>query len=36
MPLKQLKEEYLEQDGVRFLMEDVISPDGACKSRRDF
>ena len=22
MPLKQLKEEYLEQDGVRFLMEE--------------
>ena len=22
MPLKRLKEEYLEQDGVRFLMED--------------
>ena len=30
MPLKRLKEEYLEQDGVRFLMEDEAGSTVAC------
>ena len=31
MPLKRLKEEYLEQDGVRFLMEDEAGNTVACR-----
>lgn len=31
MPLKRLKEEYLEQDGVRFLMEDEAGSTVACR-----
>jgi hypothetical protein len=31
MPLTRLKEEYLEQDGVRFLMEDGAGSTVACK-----
>jgi Protein of unknown function (DUF1488) len=31
MPLTRLKEEYLEQDGVRFLMEDEDGSAVACK-----
>ena len=31
MPLKQLNEEYLEQDGVRFLMEDEAGSTVACR-----
>ena len=31
MPLKQLKEEYLEQDGVHFLMEDEAGSTVACR-----
>jgi hypothetical protein len=31
MPLKRLKEEYLEQDGVRFLMEDDTGSTVACR-----
>ena len=36
VPLKRLKEEYLEQDGVRFLMEDEAgrpSPAGSATKR---
>ncbi len=40
MPLKRLKEEYLEQDGVRFLMEDEAGSTVACRvsheTLRDF
>ena len=32
MPLKRLKEEYLEQDGVRFLMEDEAGSTVACST----
>ena len=35
MPLKQLKEEYLEQDGVRFLMEDEAGSTVACRVSHD-
>ncbi len=31
MPLKRLKEEYLQQDGVRFLMEDETGNTVACR-----
>ena len=31
MSLKQLKEEYLEQDGVRFLMEDAAGSTVSCR-----
>ena len=31
MPLTRLKEEYLEQDGVRFLMEDESGSTVACR-----
>ena len=31
MPLKRLKEEYLEQDGVRFLMEDEAGSTVSCR-----
>ena len=31
MPLTRLKEEYLEQDGVRFLMEDEAGSTVACR-----
>ena len=31
MPLTRLKDEYLEQDGVRFLMEDEIGSTVACR-----
>ena len=31
MPLKRLKDEYLEQDGVRFLMEDEAGNTVACR-----
>lgn len=31
MPLKRLKDEYLEQDGVRFLMEDEAGITVACR-----
>ena len=31
MPLKRLKEEYLEQDGVRFLMKDEAGSTVACR-----
>jgi hypothetical protein len=31
VPLKRLKEEYLEQDGVRFLMEDDAGSTVACR-----
>jgi hypothetical protein len=31
MPLTRLKEEYLEQDGVRFLMEDESGGTVACR-----
>jgi len=31
VPLKRLKEEYLEQDGVRFLMEDEAGSTVACR-----
>ena len=31
MPLKRLKEEYLEQDGVRFLREDAAGSTVACR-----
>ena len=31
MPLKRLKNEYLEQDGVRFLMEDEEGSTVACR-----
>jgi hypothetical protein len=35
MPLKRLKEEYLEQDGVRFLMEDEAGSTVACRVSHD-
>jgi hypothetical protein len=31
MPLKRLREEYLEQDGVRFLMEDEAGSTVTCR-----
>jgi len=31
VPLKRLKEEYLEQDGVRFLMEDAAGSTVSCR-----
>jgi uncharacterized protein DUF1488 len=31
MPLRRLKEEYFEQDGVRFLMEDQSGSTVACR-----
>ena len=31
MPLTRLKDEYLEQDGVRFLMEDEAGSTVACR-----
>ena len=31
MPLKRLKDEYLEQDGVRFLMENETGSTVACR-----
>jgi hypothetical protein len=31
MPLTRLKEQYLEEDGVRFLMEDEIGNTVACR-----
>jgi hypothetical protein len=31
MPLKRLKNEYLEQDGIRFLMEDEEGSTVACR-----
>jgi len=31
VPLKRLKEEYLEQDGVRFLLEDEAGSTVACR-----
>ena len=31
MPLTRLKDEYLEQDGVRFLMEDENGSTVACR-----
>ena len=31
MPLTRLKDEYLEQDGVRFLMEDESGSTVACR-----
>jgi hypothetical protein len=31
MPLKRLKDDYLEQDGIRFLMEDEAGSTVACR-----
>ena len=31
MPLRRLKDEYLEEDGVRFLMEDEAGGTVACR-----
>jgi hypothetical protein len=31
VPLKRLKDDYLEQDGVRFLMEDEAGSTVACR-----
>ena len=35
MPLTKLKEQYLEEDGVRFLMEDEIGNTVACRVTRE-
>ena len=35
MPLRRLKEEYLEQDGVRFLMTDEDGSTVACRVSHD-
>ena len=35
MPLTRLKEEYLEQDGVRFLMEDESGSTVACRASHE-
>jgi hypothetical protein len=35
MPLTRLKEQYLEEDGVRFLMEDEIGNTVACRVTRE-
>jgi hypothetical protein len=35
MPLTRLNEQYLEEDGVRFLMEDEIGKTVACRVTRE-